>query len=427
MPTIGPEPRPKAPRQSLAFLVGSLAGGNLVSIILNMAGGILLARLVAPSTLGFFNGIGLVLGYAAFLQLGVINGLNRELPFHIGRGDRQRATELAAAAQAWALAVGGTVCLALLVVAGWYLAQGDLWRAAGWLTNALLAVLLFYKTHYLQATYRTASEFARLALVGVVESAAGLALLVLVGWFNFYGMCLRAVAVGAIGAVLLFHWRPVRVGPRWSISHLKHLLRIGAPILGVGQLYAWWFVVNSTLVLRFAGTEGLGLYSVVVMGTAALQLVPSAVSQVIYPRMAEQYGRDESLRGLIRSARKPILLSTVGLVPLVAAAWFLAGPAVRLAIPAYLGAVPALRWALLLPLVSSLSPALNAFNVVRRQDLYVVAMLLGMAAYGGSLMLLIHGGVDLLSFPQAMLVGQAVFVAVSYLFLAYLVRRTSGA
>jgi O-antigen/teichoic acid export membrane protein len=411
-----------ARRPSVLYLVGSLAGGNYVAMLLGMVGGVIMGRLVAPATLGLFNGIGLALGYAPFLQLGILNGLNRELPYYVGKGDRQRVEELAATAQAWALAVGGAVCLALVSVAAWQFAHGEWWLAAGWLTNAILAVFLFYNTYYLQSTYRTAHDFARLAWVAAVQSLIGLVLLGLVAWLNFYGLCLRALLIGVIGTGLLFHWRPVRVGPKWNARHLKHLLVIGAPIFGVGQLYAWWSVIISTLVLKFAGVEGMGLYAMVSMASSAIELIPSAVSQVVYPRMAEQFGRSNSLDELLRIAWKPMMFTAAGLVPVIALAWWLVGPVVNFVMPAYAAAVPAMQWGLLLAFVTSFAPVCNVFNIVRRQDLYVVAILLGMAASGASLMWLIRNGVSLVAFPQAMLIGRAVFLLVCYAFIAHLCR-----
>ena len=407
--------KPEIPnRPSLLYLVGSLAGGNYVAMLLQMAGGVILGRLVAPATLGLFNGIGLVLGYAPLLQLGILNGLSRELPYYVGKGDRQRVEELAAAAQAWALAVGGVVGLALLGVAAWQLALGEQWLATAWFTNAILAVFLFYNTYYLQSTYRTAHDFARLAWVSVAQSVVGLALLALVAWLNFYGLCLRALLIGAIGTAMLFYWRPVRVGPKWNTGHLKHLLVIGAPIFGVGQLYAWWSVIISTLVLKFTGVEGMGLYAMVIMASSAIELIPSAVAQVVYPRMAEQFGRTNSLHDLLHIAWKPMLITAAGLIPVIAIAWWLVGPVVNLVIPAYAAAVPAMQWGLFLGFVSSFGAVTNVFNVIRRQELYVAAILLGMAVFGGVLMWLIRNGVSLVAFPQAMLAGRIVFLAASY-------------
>ncbi|NLE74858.1 MAG: lipopolysaccharide biosynthesis protein [Actinobacteria bacterium] len=410
-------------RRSLWFLVGSLAGGNLVSAVLRLVGGVLLGRLVAPATLGLFNGIGLVLGYAPFLQLGILNGLNRELPYFVGKGDRERVRELASAAQAWGLAVGGIVCIALLIVAGWYLAQGKFWQAAGWATNAVLGLSLFYSTHYLENTFRTSHDFARLSLVGVVENAAALLMLGAVAVLNFYGLCVRALVAAGVSTLLLYLWRPLRVKPKWSLVHLKHLLIIGAPIFAVGQLFAWWTLINSTLVLKMVGTEGMGLYSMVLIAGSTLELLPAAMTQVVYPRMAEEYGRSNSIPELRRIIRRPMVFIALGMVPVVALAWILVGPAVRLAVPAYAAAIPAMQWSLLMALVHSFQPLSSVFNVARRQDLYVAALGIGFAIYGLFLWWLTRGGPVLTAFPQAMLAGRAAYMLAVWVFVRYLCNR----
>ena len=193
-----PEPSlagPAVRKPSFRYLVGALAGGNLVSSILRMAGGLLQARFTAPDMLGLFNGIGLIQGYTRFLQLGILNGLNRELPYYYGKGDHQRVQALAAVALAWALVLGTTVALALCGIAGWYLVHGDGWMAAAWLANAVVAFQFFYGSMYLQSTYRTAHDFARLSLVNVIQHVLALALVVLVAFMNFYGLCLRMILV----------------------------------------------------------------------------------------------------------------------------------------------------------------------------------------------------------------------------------------
>ena len=169
----------------------------------------------------------------------------------------------------------------------------------------------------------------------------------------------------------------------------------------------------------------MGLYSMAVLAGAAITILPTAVSQIVYPKMAEQYGRMENAADLLRIALRPMLLTAAVLVPVVAAAWLLAGPAVRLMIPAYVDAVPAIQWTLPVAIIASFATATNVFNVVRRQRLYLVAILVGIVAYGVSLMWLVRESVVLAAFPQAMLIGQGVYVAVSYAFIWLLLRRES--
>jgi len=280
-------------------------------------------------------------------------------------------------------------------------------------------VLLFYNNYYLQMTYRTGHDFARLAMSSVIENAVALALVSLVALLNFYGLCLRALLTAAVSVCFLSYWRPLRVGPRWNWGRLKHLLIIGAPIFIVGQVYAWWTVLNSTLVLGFMGKQGLGLYAMVLVAGGTLELLPTAVSQVIYPRMAEHYGRTGRVNDLVRMSIKPTILSVAGMVPLVVAAWFAVGPVVRWILPAYVDAVPAIRWSVLVPVVQCFCPVINIYNVLRRQDLYIAAIVIGIGTYVGSLLWLVRNGAELTAFPQAMLAGRALFTVVSYALLFF--------
>ena len=61
-------------------------------------------------------------------------------------------------------------------------------------------------------------------------------------------------------------------------------------------------------------------------------------------------------------------------------------------LPAYVDAIPAIRWGLLVPVVLSFCPVINIYNVLRRQDLYIVAIVIGMGAYVGSLLWLVRNG-----------------------------------
>lgn len=408
---------------SLAVLTTIYAGGNFLSTLLRMAGGLLTAKVVEPAVLGLFNGMGLVLGYVPFLQLGILNGLNRELPYYAGQGDQQRVDTLAAAAQAWTFLIGGVVALGLLGLSIWCLWMGKPQEAAGWATYAVGALTLFYGQYYLQITYRTSHDFARLALVNVIENGAALTLVLLVWWLSFYGLCLRSLLMGLIFMALLWHWRPVRIGPKWNRAALWHLLKIGAPIFGVGQLYAWWAVLDSTLVLKYLGVEGLGLYALALMAGPAMQMLPDALSQISYPRMAEQYGRNRRVNDLCQLVQRPILWMTLGMVPLVIMAWIALPALIKLFLPKYVGGIAAAQWSLVGAGLMSLAPICNTFNVVKRQDLYIVTIVLGMAAYFVSLMWLTRTEVVLVAFPQARVIGKIVFLGLCYLALIYLKRR----
>ena len=417
-PPAGPKP--------LFYLVGALAGGNVAATALRMIGTVIQGRFVGPAVLGLFNGIGLVLGYAPFLQLGVTNALNRELPYYFGKGDQRRVRELAAAGQAWASWLGGILALGMLLQSARYLAAGDMQRCAGWATNAVLVLTLFYNTNYLQMTYRTSHDFARLALVNVMVNVLALLLVALVALLSFYGLCLRLLIVELTSLAPLYYFRPIRVGPKWNTEHFKHLLAVGLPIFAAGYLYVLWGMLDRTLAFALTGDAGFGLYTQVIAVLTAMEMLPSAFSQVLYPRMAEKYAKTGRLGDLVQMAWKPTLLAALGMIPVIAVSWWCVGPAMRLVLPKYVAAVPAIRWAMLISFVHALASVNVFFLVARRLGVYVGAILCGMAGYGLALRWLTYSKVSLIAFPQAMLVGRIVFVLASYILIAILVIAQGG-
>ena len=155
-----------------------------------------------------------------------------------------------------------------------------------------------------------------------------------------------------------------------------------------------------------------------------MELLPQAVSQVIYPRMAEQYGRTHDLAQIIRMSVRPTIMLVAGIVPLAALGWLLAKPLTSyILLGKFDDAVPAMQWSLLGSIVLSFCPVFNVYNVVRRQDLYGIVQALSIAAYFASLMWLVRGGVELAAFPKAMLVGRVVYAITGYAFLFLVYRR----
>lgn len=412
---------------SLGRLTAVFAGGNLVSTILKMVGGFLAARVVEPAIYGLFGGFNLILGYLPFFSLGVFNGLNRELPYHIGRGDEATARDLTAVTQGWAILLGLLTASVLGAVGLWSLVRGDYESAAGWGSFAINGFLFFYATSYLQVTYRTRSEFARLSLVNVISSSVNVVLVLAVWAFGFYGLCIRSIAVSVTAAVLFLVWRPIRVSSLARRSLFKQLVSVGFPIFVVGQVYVFWEVINRTLVLTFMGVEGLGLYSLTLMSIPAISLLPMAVSQITYPRLAELYGRRRAVRPLILYLVKPSLYLVGGMAVVTLVVWFLLPPAVELLLPKYVGGVEAAQWGLVIVALMSLNLVGNIFNVIKQQGLYLIAMASGIAVYVLMLVYLMREHFYLAAFSQAMVAGRGFYSVLCLAFVFWFFWRQESA
>lgn len=417
--------RVKPPAGSVSIsarVVGTFAGGNLVATMLRMVGGVLTSRVIEPAVLGQYNALGLVVGYAPFLQIGVNNGLNRELPYLFGKEDRAQAIELATAAQAWSLLTASLAALALLCIGLWQLLQGRSDLAAGWATFAVVVFGGLFGQGYLHALFRTSSEFVRLAHIGVVDAIVAVLLVAFVWLLGWWGLCLRGLLLALTSLALLWFLRPIRVPPKWNLQRLLQLVRTGVPICAVGQLYMWWTTLDATLVLNYAGKRQLGLYAIAGMAAPTVGLLTSALAQVIYPKMSECYGRTASVQAIVRMCAAPIGFGLLATAAVSALAWVLLPAVAMMVLPRYVEGIPAAQWAILATAVLAFSPILNVFNVMKRQLQYSVALVSGIAVYFGALHLLMHDRVELTDFPQALLLGRVVFLGISACLIASMVR-----
>jgi O-antigen/teichoic acid export membrane protein len=407
---------------SLVRTAAVFASGNYFAMALSVVGGLLTSRLIEPAVLGLYNGIGLVQGYAPLLHLGVDNGLRRELPYELGKGSGEEAHLLCSAARAWSLAVNALVAAVLLGVAAWTAAHGRWNEALAWLTTTAGAGWVLYGQGYMQSLYRTSGDFLHLTRVTVVQAGVGFLLVAAVWRFGFAGLCLRGIVLALVGLVLTRRWLPIRVPPRVDKARLLRLFRIGVPIYAIGQLGVMWGLLNSTLVLALMGKEGLGLFAVAHLVAGAANLAPQALSQVLYPRMCETFGRTGRIKETLALAPGPVIVTLAVTALAVTAAWWLLPHFVNWALPKYAGGVAAAQWTAVGVLVQAFAPVNNIFTVIGKQARYGAAMLVGIGVNAAALVLLTRRGVYLEAFPQAVLMGRAATMAMSLLMAWALIR-----
>jgi O-antigen/teichoic acid export membrane protein len=408
---------------SLRKVLAVYAGGNTVAMGVQMLAGFLSTRLVDPQVLGHFNSFTLVVGYLPILGLGVFEGFEREMPYWLGKNDRQRVELLPGIVQAWALLLGSICAAVLLALAGWSALQSDWASTFGWSATAVLAFVTFFSNYYLETLFRTRHQFTQLSKVLILRSCANLVLVLGVWWFQFYGLCVRNVGSVLAGVTTLWRWRPIKAPSRLVFREIGQLIRVGAPIMAVTQISNLWFLMTPTLVLALMGKRALGLYSLYPMMLPALMLVPGAVGSVLYPRITESHGRGGGIGELVRYAGRPLLLLTIGMAPVVAVIWILLPQIVQILLPRYVEGVSAARWALLDVFVLCLMQARIIFFATGRQTLYLAGILAGVVINAAVLLWLIRDTIYLEAFSQAMVAGRLSYIMICMVILLVLWRR----
>jgi len=393
----------------------------MLSSVLNLLGGLISARLLGPTLFGLFNSINLLQGYIGMTQLGVVNGLNRELPFYFGRNKIQRAQLMAAVANLWSRCLGVLSFVGLLIPGIYFLFTNESLKGITFIVIGINLYAYFNAELYLKVTFRTGSDFKKLSLITFYKSIISFVSLILVYAFGYLGFLGRAMIVAYSEFTMLFRFRPLKIRPAWSKPHFIQLFKVGFPIFVVGYLDSLWFTLNSTFIVEFLGGESLGLYTISNLAFATLSLIPSSLNQVLYPKLAREFGEGVVLSKLLKSALKAGFTVFAILVPFTLLAWYFLPFFVDLLLPKFNGGVEAGRYTLMLPLVMSLSSIDNIFIVCKKQKVYLISLIIGIIVYVSVILLFnFYRELTLAMIAFSFITGKVASLATSFITLNYL-------
>ncbi len=348
-------------RQQDALLIYS--SGSFVYNLVSLVASILVLRWVPPEQMGIWQTVMLANTYGDIAKLGVFSGLNRELPFWLGKGDKEKAYQLAASAQAFSLIIS---CLGLVVFVGVALSGSGLsqvWRSS-FLAIGLLWFASVYNS-YLQVTFRTGNEFKALGYANYFHSLVSILTLVLVAVWGYQGMIARAVFLVAVLAVI-FHWlRPIRVGWRFNLPELKELMKVGIPIYISTYLYTSAMGLDRVILLQKGGIEQVGYYAPATAVLTIMMTIPFSLTSYFNPRMVYSLGKDGDRRKLWRPTLMAVGLSFLTGFPMALLGWFLVPPALQYLFPQYLPSALAVQITLVAGVFLSLRTAVVALIVLK--------------------------------------------------------------
>ncbi len=406
--------------------IAVFASGNMVAMLLGVVGSLLQARFIGPEEMGVFRTFGIVAGYLAFLHLGVFDGLQREIPLQLGRGNLAKAEQSASACLAWIMFVSLTCAAIFLGLALRAAYHGEWMRFWGWLSYVPVIVATFYGG-YLNTTFRTGQQFIELSKTSVIQAIAGTLVLPLLPVMGYFGACLRTAVSSVTGMYFLHHWRPMRVRPHLDWTSFREVIRIGLPLSGIGYVYtSLWISLEGTLVLAWFGPEALGLYSVAVfIRTLIAQLVQN-VSQVLTVKICERYGRFNSAGDALRRIVAPVVVMSLASLPLIAVGWVLMPWVVRVFIPRYVEATLLMQiFLVMMPVTMLKIPTAVLWVALKLVDCFN-SVIIGFAAFVAAAYGFNRMGFGLPGVAVAFIIGQVVCLLAAWVLTLRFISQERG-
>ena len=353
----------------------SYTSGSLINSFAQILSSIIILAYVGPDDIGIWNSLILFQTYSLFLQSGIINGLNRELPFYLGKGDRKFAESIASTALFYFLG-SIAVCFVLSLVLFFIKASNSLQFHLTFAGIVIITLTKFYED-YLTSTFRSNHAFEKLAKVYVYRGLFLLASIVLVIIWGYYGYIIRMVLISILFTISLHVIRPIRVKPAFVKSDFILLLKVGLPIFTLGYVFTVSGTIDRAILIKSAGFTVVGYYSLALMSYNALKAFPVSLANYIYPKMSYDFGQKNDKKRLTHKALKINLIVLIIMMPVAILGYFALPWLIPILFPKYVVGISAAQILLFASVFSGASIGVNVIWSMKMWKYIIISQVSG--------------------------------------------------
>jgi len=400
------------------------ASSQIISNGLRILSGFLVVRFLDPTQYGLYSSVGIYLGYILLGHGGIINGLSRELPYELGRGNDDYAREMASSVFVLSLFISFIASLVFLSISIHYFLIKQTLSGLIFLSYTVISALHLLDKQFLPVLYRTNKDFGSLSKQNIKVGLGNLLSVILVFYFGIYGLVIRGVLLSFFQFYLLFKNKPYSLDFKYKFTHFVKLFKTGLPVFMVGQVNSLWATIMNNIIFSMGGATYFGLYALSNIIQGAIGVIPNSFSQVIYPRMAIMLGEGKSVKEILIKNVKPLFFQ-FGVMLFVAVITSVSLPLIiPIVLPKYTEGVQAAQWMCFVPLVLSFGALGNIYNVIKKQLLYFVALISG--AIIGTLFVFFqikNNGFYLVVFPQGLIIGKVFQQLLSLSFISIILKN----
>ncbi|MGJ8652850.1 MAG: oligosaccharide flippase family protein [Opitutaceae bacterium] len=318
-----------------------LLSSKWLSPVLGLVGGLATARFLQPEELGTFHAVMLIPAYASMLQLGVFSGLSRNLPLYLAKGEDARAQDFVNASSRMAiyLAGVGTLIAVISILVFFFFAENRLYPLAAMF---LLGTLVFNPLQLHQsAVHRGMFSFDRLGKALHLQNAWSLMCSLSTAFIGVFGVGLKVAGNNLILWLALFRKSPLPARRGASSKDILELSKVGLPVMFAGIIFTWLAVADRTIIATFLTAEDLGHFALAGIVLNAIKVFPESVNTLLHPRIARQFGLNESVRSLRRYVWIGLGLSLTLLIPVAIIGWIAIPSFVSFFLPNYSAGITA--------------------------------------------------------------------------------------
>lgn len=402
---------------SSSGMIAFMSFSGILSNVLAMVSGLVVAKWLLPKELGEFNFFSVITSYVILSQMGIPSGLLRELPYLVGKGKIEEAKLRAAVTQYWELILSIS-CLSISVLFSFlYIYQHDYKTAAGVFVIGVTTFQILYGTRYLKELYRSNSDFNKISVIELITALTSFVSIFFVWKFGFYGLCIRAILAALMDLFFAWKWRPILVKPKWDKPIFIELFKVGFPQFWISNVYSLWPVLQRTIVFSLGGFNALGLFSLVMVVDSTMSIFANNISNVFFPKMAIKWGEFHSFKKIIFLPLKPVLGVFILNLIIAIVGCFIVPTIIQNFLPNYSGAINAILIMLFVGSVKVFGVFSNSYMILKRNFDRLVSYSIGISIWALCILYFYNiDGFSLAMFPKALLFGHLTIFFVDLFF-----------
>lgn len=387
----------------------------LVSVISGL-GGLLQARWVSPVVFGEFRKYGILTSYLCLGLALVHDGLMRQYPYLIGKGEQEEALRVSAAAKWWYLLLSRLFSVLFVILAGYSLFREDYRATVGWGTQ-IAAVWVAYYGAYQMVMYRSSSNFKRLAYNNLISSTLSFVYLLFVKFFGYWGLAIRFILTNIQGVLINQRYLPVKIKAVFDYRRLCGLAKISLPLAVPGYIRTSFLGATlSGVILKYCGAEGLGLYGIALTFQGFALIFTTSLNQIFTVKLTSKFGETENVFSCFRYAKIPTLLSVLSATGVAGAFCVIIGPFIQFLLPRYVDSIPLIQiLSIHLPLVAMGLP----FMAIRAALWYKTLVFMALFQCLACLLMVFILKKTLIHITACMILAEAFTLLAGYLIVGY--------
>ncbi|APY07941.1 hypothetical protein BWZ20_06325 [Winogradskyella sp. J14-2] len=286
---------------------GRYVVSGLLMTFTSLITGFIVLSWIKPEELGRWQSYTVFIGYVQLLALGIPQGINRELPYWLGKDriDTALAKLKTAGAFINKLVVALYVVLTIVAIVLYTTKTIEKEGLAMLMFAGSLAFFNIQRS-FLGATYRTSKEFAKLTNIQLAISALYVLLIPLIYVFDIWGYVAYQFVINGVFVILFKIYRPYKIKYNFNKEDFIDLFKVGFPIFFWNYIGVISRSVPRLVLVIFGSPLLVGLFAPAANINNAVLAIPKFLNRYLFPKMTFKFGQDGNKENVFKTALQTV-------------------------------------------------------------------------------------------------------------------------